>query len=137
KYPHGSMGCAPAIGCNEVLQNWRPGRAAQIVARSADGHRNSAPLLKKMGYIGQQRPKGRRSAEADKNTLTQGEDIETMRQRAHKVTCAKGKRPGPDGSRHAAAVGDPPGQNTPNCERNHGQRVERRRLSPGNPEICL
>src|SRR5262245_61531339 len=130
------MGCAPALIGNEMVQDRRPDRAAEIIAGRDDGDGDSAPAREPARGVRDQRPEGGGGAEPD-HEVHERERHEARSKAGHDVAETERARAAHDRRRNAEPVGQAPEHDAAACEAEHGQRERQRRVRAGNAEFGL
>ena len=130
------LGRAPPGCLDEALHDRRPDRAAQIIARCANGDRDAAPAREPVRDVGDQRREARRAADADQQ-VGDGEPKEARRQSRRDEGQTEGQRR-PDHRHHdAEAVDQPADEHGAAAEAQHRQRVGQGRIGAGHIEFRL
>ena len=107
-----AVGHPPAIVADHQLDDRRPDRARDVVARGGDGDGEAAPLLEPVRDVGDQRREGRGGAEADQHLGRREQDQRGGEGRERKAR-GEAERAHDRSDHDAAPVDQPPDQTPP------------------------
>jgi len=130
------MGVPPALGCDEMLHDRRPDRAAEIIAARDDGDGNAAAPGEPLRSVGDQRPERGGGAEPDED-VHERKQHETVGEARGNVTGAEGERAADHRRGDAEPVGEPPHHHAAAGKSDHRQRKRQRSIRAGDPELGL
>ena len=121
------MGLPPAEILNGVLDDRRPDRASDIVARCTDRHRDAAPAGEPHRRIGHQRPeRGRAAEQRNQHALGQGVLPQGLRIPGGHVADAEHDSAEHDRGDHAETVGEAAHQHAASGKAEHRQGERQR-----------
>ena len=131
------IGVAPPRLRDEVLDDRRPHRAGEVVARCRDRDRDAAPPREPLRHIGKERPERRRGADADQDAVDERELPDARRVGGAEKAEREHQRAADNRHHNAEAVGELAVEHAADRKADHRQRIGQRRVGARHAEFRL